>query len=484
MSSDSDGLPSPEISAKAREIATRCWKAGTEAMSKENWDYAIQMFGQCCAIVPDNLVYRQTLRNCEYKKYKDNKTGASMAGMRLMGIRGKVKKARSAKNWKELMEAAEEGLAINPWDAQLNADLGEAARHLGYDDIAVFGYGLAKTAEPKNKEYLEGLAEALRTKGDYDGAGKCWEMIYKLDPLDGRARSMITAMHSEKTIDRSGMDTAKTTKEVAQGYEKSVKGGASTGAETVGPGDSPEADLQRAIRKDPANAANYQKLGDLYRREGRLQEAINQYTKAHEISGDVVVREQAEEVQLEMYRKNRDLASEAAKKNPDDEQAKEHVQALTRELLKQEIEIFSRWSERRPTDLKLKYELAERFMKDGKFPLATKLLQQASADPRLEGPVRFNLGKCFLQQKQFSLALRQFEQAVPKFNTTDHPQMYKESHYWLGRLYEEAKDLDKAEGHYSEVIVVDYDFRDARQRLEKIQAERGGAAGLGDLGDI
>ncbi|MDZ4688290.1 MAG: tetratricopeptide repeat protein [Planctomycetaceae bacterium] len=453
-------------------------------MSKENWDYAVQMFGQCCTVVPDNLVYRQTLRNCEFRKYKNNKSGASMAGMRLMGIRSKVKKARNAKNWKELLEAAEEGLAVNPWDAQLNADLGEGARSLGYDEIAVFGYRLAVDAEGKNKEYLEGLANALQTKGDFDGARKCWETMYKLDPLDGRARSMMTAMDSEKIIDRSGLDTAKSGKEVAQGYEKSVRGNVNTGADNVSPGDSPEIDLKQAIRKDPSNPANYQKLGDLLRREDRLPEAMAMFLKAHEISGDTVVREQAEDVQLSMIRKNRDLAREVSKKNPDDAQAKEQADALEVELRKQEIETYSRWSERRPSDLKLKYELAERYMRDGKFPLATKLLQQASSDPRLEGPVAFNLAKCFLQQKQNSLALRQFEKAVVKFNANESPKQFVDCHYFLGRLYQEAKDLEKAEAHFAEVIQVDYEFRDARQRLEKIQEERGGANTMGDLSDM
>lgn len=465
-------------------MAALCWQKGTEAMSKENWDYAIQMFGQCAQLKPDNLVYRQTLRNCEVKKYKDNKTGASMAGMRSMGARNKVKKARGAKNWKEMMEAAEEGLAINPWDGQFNADLGEAARELEYDDVAVFAYSWAKQADPKNKDFLRGLAGALEAKKDFDGAGKCWEMVYKLDPMDGHARSQITAMQSSKTIHRAGLETAASTKEVAQGYEQSVKGNVNTGADSIGPGDSPEADLQRAIRKDPTNAANYQKLGDLYRREGRLQEAMDQFLKAHEINGDAVVREQAEDVQLDMIRKNRDLARERAKKTPDDEAAKEAVAAIEQELTKQEIEIFSRWSERRPNDLKLKYELAERFMKTGKFPLATKLLQQASGDPRLEGPVRFNLGKCFLQQKQNALALRQFEMAVTKFNATDHAKQYVESHYFLGRLYEEAKELEKAVEQYTEVIMVDYEYRDANTRLQKLQEQLGGTNSLSDLSDI
>jgi tetratricopeptide (TPR) repeat protein len=123
-------------------------------------------------------------------------------------------------------------------------------------------------------------------------------------------------------------------------------------------------------------------------------------------------------------------------------------------------------------------------MKDGKFPLATKLLQQASGDPRLEGPVSFNLGKCFLQQKQNALALRQFEKAVAKFNTTDTPKQYVECHYFLGRLYEEAKELQKAVEHYTEVIMVDYEYRDARTRLEKLQEELGGSSSMSDLSDM
>jgi tetratricopeptide (TPR) repeat protein len=458
--------------------------ACTEAMSKQNWDYAIQMATQCCQMKPDNLVYRQTLRNNEFKKYKDNKTGASMAGMRLMGVRSKIKKAKGAQNWKEMMDAVEEGLAINPWDGQLNADLGEAALALEYADIAAFAYNLAKAAEPKNKEYLTGLAKAFEAKLDFDAASRCWEAIYKLDPMDGHARSQITAMQSSKTIHRAGLESAASTKEVAQGYEQSVKGNVNTGGESVGPGDSPEADLQRAIRKDPTNAANYQKLADLYRREGRLQESLEHFTKAFEINGDVVVREQAEEVQLDMFRRNRDLAREKAKKAPDDESLKQAVTAVDQELLKQEIETFTRWSERRSNDLKLKYELAERLMKAGKFPQATKLLQQASGDPRLEGPVAFSLGKCFLQQKQNALALRQFEKAVGKFNTTDHQKQFLECHYYLGRLYEEAKELEKAVAEYTEVIMADIEYRDAHTRMNKLNEQLGGGHTGIDLSDM
>ncbi len=471
---------SPE-EQKNRQNAQRCFKAATEAMSKENWDYAIAMFGQCATFVPDNVMYRQNLRGCEFRKYNNNGSGASMSGMRLMGIRGKIKKARGASNWPEMDKAAEEGLQVNPWDGQLNADLGEAAKARGYDEIAVFAYELAVKADPKSKEFWQGLAEAKAQKHDYVGAGQCWEKIYALDPMDGQARSMIQAMHSEATIYKSKMAEAKTTREVKQGYEESVSGKQSgTVAADL---DDPVAVLERAIKKDPANKDNYVKLGDLHLREGRLQQSLDWFTKGYEVSSDLTIRERAEDVQLEMLRKNVDAAKQLAAKKPDDEHVKEGVVAVVKELLNQEIEFWTRRTERYPQNMRLKQELAERLMRVRQYPLATKLLQQASADVRIEGPVLLALGKCFLAQKQNALAMRQFEKAVQRFSAADTPTQFLECHYLLGRLQEEAKELESAESHYLEVIGTDYDYKDARDRLEKIQASRGNA-GLSELADI
>ncbi len=116
---------SPEEQRK-RKLAADCMKKATEAMAKGSFDYACNMWGTAVKMWPDNVVLRQSLRGCQRKLYKDNKSGASMAFLRVNGVRSKVKKARSAKNWADMDAAAEEGLTINPWDGQFNADLGEA----------------------------------------------------------------------------------------------------------------------------------------------------------------------------------------------------------------------------------------------------------------------------------------------------------------------------------------------------------------------
>lgn len=481
---------SPE-EQKRRKLAADCMKKATEAMQKGSFDYASQMASTAVKMVPDNLLFRQTLRGCQRKLYKDNKSGASMAFLKINGVRSKVKKARAAKNWPELDAAAEEGLMINPWDGQFNADLGEAARERGFLEVAQFAYETATAPDsaPENKDFLIGLATAYELRRDYRKAVSTLEKVMKLDPLNGAVRSKIHALGADEVIDRGNYDVAENTKDVRtdlpkQGYEESVKGSAKTGSgEMLAPGENRENDLLRAIKKDPANIGNYTKLADHYKREGMLEQAAKALKDAFAINGDPNTREQMEDVELEMVRKNVTFAKEAAARSPDDAEAKKNAFDLQKELREQEIEVYGRRVERYPADLKIKHELALRFMAAGRHANAIPLLQQASKDSRLEAQVLVSLGKCFLNQKQNQLATRQFQKAVEKLNANDHPEPFKECHYFLGRLAEAAKDFVLAEKHYSEVLAVDYDYKDVAARLAEIQRQMGGADNI-DMGDM
>jgi tetratricopeptide (TPR) repeat protein len=175
--------------ADKKKIAADCWKKGSEALAKENWDYSIKMFTMAAELIPDNLLYRQTLRGAEKKKYKNNKTGARMAKVKVLGIRARIKKSRAQKDWAAVAKTAEDGLQLNPWDGSCNADLGNACMQLGFPEVAAFSYELAVEAEPNNKDYLRSLAALYEERGDYSAAVNLWERLRKLDPNDGEARS-------------------------------------------------------------------------------------------------------------------------------------------------------------------------------------------------------------------------------------------------------------------------------------------------------
>ena len=89
MTMSMDGT-SPEEQRK-RKFASDCFKKATEAMAKQNWDYAVEMFAVAIKMAPDNLMYRQSLRGVEQKKYKDNGSGRSMAFLTVNSIRSKIK---------------------------------------------------------------------------------------------------------------------------------------------------------------------------------------------------------------------------------------------------------------------------------------------------------------------------------------------------------------------------------------------------------
>lgn len=469
-----DGYSPDEL--KKRKYASDCYKRAGEAMNKQNWGYAVEMFLMCSKLVPDNLMYRQALRGCEKKKYNDNKSGASMAFLKISSARSKVKKARSAKNWAEMDLAAEEGLAINPWDTQFNVDLGDAARERGFLEIATFAYEQATSADgdPKNKQNWINLAEILAMRKNFNAAIIALEKAHALDPLDGTIRSKIHAYGANSTIHRGGYEDAKTSHEVKQekpkqGYEESVRGNVKQPNEVLTPGESEEADLQRLIRREPQNVAYYLKLADLYKREGKLEESAKTFKLALDVSGDQNIREQMEDVELDMVRRNLNFAKESAGQEPGDPARREIVIELAKELLSQEIEVYSRRVERYPNDLKLKNELATRFMQAKKFDQAIPLLQAASKDTRQESHVLTSLGECFLAKKQNNLAKRQFEKALEKLNAEDHPIPFKKCHYYLGRLAQEAGDVPLAEKHYTEILAIDYSYKDVGERLNEIQ---------------
>jgi tetratricopeptide (TPR) repeat protein len=454
--------------ASKRKRAGECYRKGNEALEKGNWDYALDMYANCTLLVPDNLTYRQCARGAAYKKYGDNKTGAgALAKSRLIGIRSKVKKAKSKEQWDEVDKLVEQGLKINPWDAQLNADLGEAARAREFLDIAKFAFTCARNSEPKNKVYNRQLAEVLEEKSEFIEAGKVWEHICRLDPNDGQARSKATQAAFEDVRTKGGYEEARSTSDVAvQRARLQPKPG-----EADAPGMSVEKDLLHAIRKEPERVENYLKLAGHYRANKQLDEAEQTLRKALQASGgDPNISEQIEDIELEQMRRNLALAREKAAADPDEPVYQNKVQGLATELLKRELHVFSNRVERYPNNMGLKLELADRLMRVKKWPEAIPLLQKAAQHTKLKGRSLFMQGKCFMHVNQLPMAKGVFSRALPEMDFASDPKTFIEAHYLMARVCEELGDTAAAEKHYGEVLVVEYDYKDALQRLEALQA--------------
>ncbi len=472
-----------------REKGAQEWfRKGTEAMNHKSWDYAIECFTNCVRLMPEHLLYRQAKHGCIRKQYNDNGSGAKMAGMRLMGVKGRLKKSRMQKDWKNIEITAEEGLLTNPWDAGLWFDLGDACAH--QNNLNVARYALERSVEydKDNIEYNRRLGGYLFEQKDFKAARPYFERIYKLVPTDGEARSMMGRCDAESTM-KSGYNDADNTRDVkveqpsapVNAYEAdriARKGGPK---QADAPGESAETDLLHAIRKDPQNVNLYLKLADLHKISREFSKAAEQLGKALEISkGNADISEQLQEVQLQILRNDLAEAEERVRKNPGKERLVEKAKSLKTELLEKEIAFFSHGVANNPSDMKRKYELAQRFFAAKQFSKAIPLLQQATSSPTLKIDALVLLGECFVRDGKLDLARRQLEKALDGLNYQDRPESFKTAHYLLGRIFEKAEKKDQAEHHYGEILANDYEYKDVLKRMEDMGGGDGGGGAIAE----
>jgi tetratricopeptide (TPR) repeat protein len=457
-------------SDQKKKIAADCWMKGNQALPKENFDYAIEMYRKSVQLAPDNLSFRQSLRGAEYRKYDDNKTGVKLAGVRLTGTRNTIRKLRGKKEWFAMDQAAEEGLLLNPWDAALNAAVGEACRNQGYAEVADFSYQRAVESDPESREFLQCLMEINEERGNYKKAIECAKRLTKLVPNDGKLRAQLTGLEAKQVMDRGGYDVAKSTQEVRRNaYDDYRPATEKYVPDTVvGPGVSVENDLKRAIRKSPTEKGNYIKLVDHLHKHKEFEKAADILKEAlNATGGDVNIREMLEDNDLATFRHQIEQMKSVTQQ---DEAGQTRIATLKRELLLREIEVYQSRTERYPNDARFKHELGKRYMQIKEYKKAIPWLQQATVDQRRAPAVLVLLAKCFVAEKQQKLARAQLERAVEKLNPHDDKDTYCEAYYILGRLCEEAGDRDDAERYYSLVLSVDYAYKDARERNEKLQS--------------
>ncbi|MEZ6046729.1 MAG: tetratricopeptide repeat protein [Planctomycetaceae bacterium] len=457
-----------------KKIASECFRKGNQALESQNLKYAIEMYGTSVKMVPDSLLYRQTLRGTEKRFYNDNKSGKRFSGLTITKLKTKIKALKMKSNWMAIDQAAEEGLELNPWDTGLNAALGEAAAKRGFGEVAEFAFQQAIEMEPTNKDLLVSFANVLEERGKYSEAAKVWGRIQKLDPLDSEARMKANQLSANSTMERGGYDKAENTQDVKQvnAYDVDRPVKQEIPEQVSGPGQDEEADLRRAIRKSPEDKQPYIKLAGFLREQKRYTEALNELKTIYDkYESEAAFKELFEDIELESRAEEIEKSQTELQGDPDDKKLAKKVQSMRKEYILREIEILKERSSLNNKDLGLKFRLAKGLMKLKKWSDAIPLLQQASNDQRHQADILVHLGKCYHADGRKELALRQFEKALPMIDQHDKPRMFVEASYFCGRMCEEAGKKEQAENHYLEVLGVDYEFKDTRERLDRLGLE-------------
>lgn len=213
-------------------------------------------------------------------------------------------------------------------------------------------------------------------------------------------------------------------------------------------------------------------LADLMTRienEASENEAIALLREEFKTTDNYVFLVKADDLRMRQLNRRRRELEEKVRAAPSDAAAGDALAAHQASQTEAEIAIFQDRLVHYPTEARVRYQLATRLFAARRFDEAIPLFQQAQADGRYRAECRLYIGRCFYEKGFSDQAIQQFRTALGELDSTASPTALA-LQYWLGRSLEKANQPADARKVYGDLIQVDYNYRDARQRLEKLSA--------------
>ena len=439
---------------------------GNDAAQKGNWDYAGQMYKEACKLAPDNIVYRQSLRGVQRRKFNNDPSKVGrMVGMTLQPTRLKIGMAKSRSKWSDMLDLCEDVFAASPWDTVAAIDAAEAAQNLGYKKIAQYMVESVFAQGEKDAKFLRAAARFEEFADDFAKAISCWERLRVLLPLDEEARKKVHDLTARSAIQKSGLEAAINKRAVAAGPEKDAP---ETEEELKARMVAPEQRYLQEIEETPDRIGPYLALAEIFKHSGRLDEAEKVLAKGVKANpDDSYLKDAYGEIQIARIQVAIDKFKRKVAAEPLDPEPKAKLDQLKLALYQYEVKELKRKVGNQPENLDLRLAFGKKLAAGGRHDEAIAEFQQVRNSPTLKVQALLQTGLSFLANGVTKLAERSLEDALRVLDASDTA-TFNELHYHLGRIAEDAGSKHVAEEHYNEVAANDYSYRDVANRLRKL----------------
>ena len=314
-------------------------------------------------------------------------------------------------------------------------------------------------------EFLRHEARVHELNESWGKAIACWERIKKVLPNDQEAGRKANEMAAKATIKKSGLGEALDDRSkrdpAAEARElemEEMKRNALT----------PEQRAFKEIEANPQAVGPYLTLADMYKHEGRLDEAEQILARGLKaVPDDNYLRGVHADVQVQRMKRAIDALNRRLQQKPADSEAKVKLEQLTAHLVAYEVKDIRRRIGLRPDDMNLRLLLGQTLARAGKHDEAIAEYQQARKSPIHAVQANLLAGQSFEANDQVKLAERHYQDALRAVDATDHATI-NSLHYRLGRIAEAQGNKGEAEEHYNEIAANDYSYLDVAQRLRDL----------------
>lgn len=439
---------------------------GYEAMQRDNFDYAVDLFTQVLAKDPTFFEVRKALRVAQSRK-----AGAGRGFFKKMwssaGSSPLLAKAQVAlrANPAEALHAAEQILNSDPESAAAHRVVVDAARSLQLPYTAMLSLEVLFRHTPRNKDVAIQFANSLAENGDAKLAETILAELYRANPTDNELGQALKNLSARKTLDEGGYeslaDGSGSYRDILKDKEEAVSlEQQNRQVKTEDTADRLIREYEARLSGEPGNAKVLRDLAELYTQKRQFDRALDFYRRLAGLNqgADAAVQRAIIETTVRKY--DHDIAS-VSPESPDHEETVARLQA---ERQAYQLAEAQRQVENHPTDLQLRYDLGVLYFQLGKTGEAIQELQKAQANPHRRVSCLNYLAQCFARRKMFDLAARTLQTAIKEKPVLDDEK--KELIYNLGSVFESMGKKEEAVEQYKLIYEVDIGYRDVGKKVD------------------
>lgn len=455
--------------------ADALYQKATDAVERENYDYAIELLYQLIMQEPTNVRARQTLWLAEKRKFGEAGPGKMSAGFK--GLGPWMASALHALMGKPLrvMEDCERYLMVNPGSVTMRNKLAQAAYEAGDIETAIAAYESAREADSKNVGALRQLGrlykekfDADHSRQDLDRAMARFEELVKVRPSDHEAKNAAQALAAQRAIDDGGWQKSESFQE--QIRDEAAQAELQRDERIVRSEDEIDREIKRlddAIEAEPERGNLYVRRGDLLLQKKRFKSAEESFKQAYEVEPtNTFTRARLGEVKIQYMKARLEQLRDTLEGNPDAAGTRKSLDDLTVQLEEFMVKEYTRRVAEQPTNMEVHHQLGRLFFERGDHDGAMQMFQKSVADPRYRMSANHMLGKCLVEKEMYDRAVNLFKRAVEGAVVMNH--LVKGVYYDLGETYEKMEDYKQAEQAYGKIYDADVGFRDIGEKMEYV----------------
>jgi tetratricopeptide (TPR) repeat protein len=447
------------------------FQKGNDALQRENFDYAIDLYNQVLAKEPTLFECRKALRTAQFKKagggggfFKKVFSSASSSPL--------VAKGQMAlrKDPAEALQISEQILNHDPYSSGAHRIVVEAAKALEMPRTAALSLDLMVRNSPKDKELAIEFANALAEIGEPARGERVLAELVRIYPHDSDLAHALKDLSARNTLTEGGYDALasgegsyrdilKDQKEaVALEQEQRVQKSEDVAERLI-------KEYETRLHAEPNNLKILRSLAELYAQKKQFDRSLEYYQRVKNTEvggGDPALDRAIAEIRVRQF----DAQIEKL-----DQTAPDYAQALAKleaEKLAFQVDECQKRVEKFPTDLAIRFEMGALYFQTGKIGQAIQEFQKAQGNPHKRIAAMNYLAQCFAKRKMFDLAAGKLQEAIKEKPVFDDEK--KELVYNLGAVLETMGKKEEAIEQFKQVYGTDAAYKDVAAKVEAYYA--------------